>query len=492
LKTYGYTKNDAVFPLKFNHTLSKPDCYLGEGRFTFLNLEKVFFDNMINWGDMEYGKLWNYNLQYLDVLNQVNVPQELKKQIVRSLHLALHRGELQLEPYPISLRAINIIGFLSSIDQREFDIEENVFAELGFLYQRLEFHIMGNHLLENAFALVVGGTYFGNRKWYFKGLKILEVQLKEQILNDGAHFELSPMYHQIIFFRVLQLLDMMSHSEPQEYQFILFMKEVATSMRSWLENISFKNGDIPLFNDAAKGIAHTTPDLLYYADFLGVKGANIALNDSGYRSYKSCLYEIKIDMAPIGASYQPGHAHADALSFILYHNNRPLFVEQGTSTYQVCAQRNLERSTQAHNTVVVNDKNQSEVWSGFRVANRARTKIVEDFDHLLKGSHDGYSSWGVNHSRVFKFENDNLIITDRLQGKMHSSSAYFHLFPEIYPIVNGSEVQIGNQINCQFTGAKTIHIERYNYSDRFNISIPAQRIVILFEEQLSTKINFLN
>ena len=41
--------------------------------------------------------------------------------------------------------------------------------------------------------------------WKNRGIRILNEQLKEQILNDGGHFERSPMYHCIILEDLLDL-----------------------------------------------------------------------------------------------------------------------------------------------------------------------------------------------------------------------------------------------------------------------------------------------
>ena len=64
----------------------------------------------------------------------------------------------------------------------------------------IEYHILGNHLLENGFSLFFGAYYFQDEKFYVKAKKILTDELDEQILEDGAHFELSSMYHQIMLF----------------------------------------------------------------------------------------------------------------------------------------------------------------------------------------------------------------------------------------------------------------------------------------------------
>ena len=61
---------------------------------------------------------------------------------------------------------------------------------------------MGNHLLENGFSLLFGSYYFRDEKLYSKAKEIIKTELREQILDDGAHFELSPMYHSIILHRI--------------------------------------------------------------------------------------------------------------------------------------------------------------------------------------------------------------------------------------------------------------------------------------------------
>src|SRR5690606_14302577 len=122
---------------------------------------------------------------------------------------------------------------------------------------------------------------------------------------------------------------------------------------------------------------------------------------------------------------------ADALSFILYAGGLPVFVEQGTSTYQIGDRRTLERSTPAHNTLEVGHTNQSEVWDGFRVAGRADIKIKTDDSHQLCASHNGYRKLGVEHERQFEFFEGNIRIIDSIMGDISEEViAYFHLHPD--------------------------------------------------------------
>ena len=55
-----------------------------------------------------------------------------------------------------------------------------------------------------------------------------------------------------------------------------------------------------------------------------------------------------LDVAEVGPSYQPGHAHADTLSFELSLYGQRVLVNSGTSQYGNDAERYRQRSTGAH------------------------------------------------------------------------------------------------------------------------------------------------
>ncbi len=462
--------------------------FMGNNTFCFLNL-KYQFDS-IDWNFLNFGKLWNYNLEYFDYLFQNDVSDEDKFRLLYSFYEYCKTNNKPLEPYPVSLRVINAAKYVSLIKNKDNKILNYVHQELFFLDRNIEFQILGNHLLENAFALCLGGAFFKNASWHDKAIKILKKELNEQTLEDGAHFELSPMYHNIILFRVLELIDWYSKYNSQKQEFLSFCREIASRMCAWAKNIQFSNGDFPLFNDAAKGISFDTWSLIEYANKLGIEPKNINLGQSGYRSFANQNYEIKIDLAQIGASYQPGHVHADALSFVLYSHGKPLFVEQGTSTYQIGERRNLERSTEAHNTVTVNNRNQSDVWGGFRVGNRAKTTIHHDETTKYIASHNGYKTWGTIHTRTFIFEEFCVQIYDSLNNK-DDAKGYIHLHPDRNLVkVADNEYIIDDFITLVFESATVITVEDYEYAESYNEYQPAKRLVISFEKEMSTKIFF--
>jgi hypothetical protein len=158
----------------------------------------------------------------------------------------------------------------------------------------LEYHLLGNHLLENGFSLLFGAYYFHNNNFYYKSKKILLEQLEEQILNDGGHFELSPMYHQIMLFRVLDAINLIKNNSWQNHELLNFLIKKAELMLSWIDAVSYENGDIPMFNDSAHNIAPSTKDLFDYAERLGVRIGKISLNESGYRKCRLYHYEQSV------------------------------------------------------------------------------------------------------------------------------------------------------------------------------------------------------
>ncbi|MFP4487431.1 MAG: heparinase II/III-family protein, partial [Campylobacterales bacterium] len=161
----------------------------------------------------------------------------------------------------------------------------------------------------------------------------------------------------------------------------------------------------------------------------------------------------------IGASYIPGHAHADTFNFEFRIGGRPFIVDVGTSTYEAGEKRDFERSTKAHNIVEINSENSSEVWGGFRVANRARvTELVETIDHI-KSTHDGYKKkFGILHTREWVFEEEKITINDSL-NKRCNATARLHFHPDI------TEEEIFKRIKIQNS---KFRIQNYNYATEFN------------------------
>jgi hypothetical protein len=476
--------------LRFSDVKNYSKFYEGDNIFVFLNLSHKF-NGEINWNFREYGQLWNFRLQSFELLQQGDIPIADKEKWLIDIGGWLENGRLKLEPYPVSLRLMNTIRFLSLNKINNKKINEQTVAQLTFLNNHLEYHVSGNHLLENAFALFMGGHAFKNVAWQQKARKLLCNELEKQILNDGGHFELSPMYHQIVLFRLMELIDWYGKLEKFDVSFLSFITEKANLMLGWLRAISLKNGTIPNFNDSSIGIALPFGELLKLAAALKLSPAEkIKLNDSGYRKFSFDDYECVIDIGEIGPSYQAGHGHADALTFMLYKSGHPIIVEVGTSTYQKGQRRDFERSTFAHNTVVVKEQNQSEVWGIFRVGRRASVNVIKESETQLEAKHNGYyRSMGIYHTRKFCFSEKEIKITDRIGDTSGKLLLHFHSDCKLQVMNNSLLIQ--DIAKVTFEGAKQVALKEYEFSVCFNQYNKAFKVEVDFETEMKTTVKFL-
>jgi hypothetical protein len=437
-----------------------------------LNLSKKF-DDKIDWNYSGYGKLWTYNLTYFEYLK---VKEDVS--LIYDFIANIESVQDGLEPFPTSLRGINWIKFLTKYQIKDKKINDSLFRQYYILLDNLEYHLLGNHLLENGFSLLFGAYYFQDEILYKKAKKILTKELDEQILDDGAHFELSPMYHQLMLFRVLDCVNLVQNNSWKKQELLRFLEEKASLMLGWLRNISYENGDIPLLNDSANFIAPTSKELFHYANNLNLNIHNSTLQNSGYRKINKKDYECIVDIGEVGASYIPGHVHADTFNFELHIEKKPFIVDTGLSTYNTGKLRDKERSTKSHNTVEINGENSSEVWDGFRVGNRANiVNVVENIDHI-KATHDGYRKrFGILHTREWKFEEDKIVIIDNI-NKKSKAVVRLHFHPGI------TEDEIKNRI---ITNHK-LQITNYHYAPEFNKTIKALVLEISFEKDLKVEI----
>ncbi len=114
------------------------------------------------------------------------------------------------EPFPLSLRIANWIKWALGGGNLDDAAISSLATQLRWLERKIEWHILGNHLLANAKALIMGGLFFEGAeadRWLKRGSGILAAELGEQILGDGGHFELSPMYHALVLEDLFDLLN---------------------------------------------------------------------------------------------------------------------------------------------------------------------------------------------------------------------------------------------------------------------------------------------
>lgn len=452
----------------------------GVSAFTFLNL-KHEFDGDIDWNYEGKGKLWNYNLNYFDFLFDPKIGAEDGERLITNYCDQFVKIKGGLEPYPTSLRGMNWIKFLLLNHLKEEKIDRCLFRQYNILAANLEYHILANHLLENAFSLFYGAYYFQNERFYQKAQQLLIAQLKEQILSDGAHYERSPMYHQVLLFRLLDTINLVKNNDWKGKELLNKLVDFAEPMLSWLNTMTFRNGEIPYVKDATKGIAPSSRELNHYASILGLQwNKSASLSDSGYRKLINDKVELLADIGEVGPSYQPGHAHADELNFVMHVNNKPFIVDVGISTYEKNLRRHLERSTISHNCISLGKSNSSEVWGGFRVAKRAKVRLLNDSATEIEAEHTGFEQKGLGVKRKFKFSQNSIGVEDILKGNtalIDATVSMLHFHPDVQLKVSGNDIFAEN-IKIKLTGFRSFALENYEFACGFNQIKTAKKLVL--------------
>jgi uncharacterized heparinase superfamily protein len=465
-----------------------------------------------DWRAADAALLWLYHLHYFDDLNAAGAAGRAAWQsalLERWVAENPPGAAVAWDPYPTSRRIVSWIKAALAGFALPPACIASLAVQLRWLSRRFEYHLLGNHLFANAKALAFGGAFFTGpeaENWAQRAERVLASELAAQVLADGGHFERSPMYHAAILEDLLDLVNLRN-----AFSSTVAPSWIATAarMRGWLSVMTHPDGEIAFFNDAAFAQAPTAAELEAYAERLGLgapaeaQHAPLAtLAASGYLRASVGSAELFCDCAPIGPDHQPAHAHADTLSFELSLAGQRVLVNSGTSEYGSGPERARQRGTAAHNTVVVDSADSSEVWGGFRVARRAR--IVECDAHAGEGevtvtaAHDGYRRLpGRNlHRRGWSVREGSLRIDDEIVGGRRSAVAWLHVHPDVAARQTGrSSVQLEwerGAANVVFDGADSVDVRADTWHPRFGAAVPSTALAASFSgSRLCTRVEWV-
>lgn len=457
-----------------------------------------------DWKAPSANRLWGYNLHYFDWLWSLDFPSGLS---VASDWIDRHppeAGNAGWEPYPTSLRLVNVCHFFFGVHQKSLEIEvaardkvwASIFRQASWLNGHIESHLCGNHVLENAGALcVVGRCFAGNdaREWYLRGLELLRSEVSEQFLADGGHYERSPMYHSRAMWVLLMLRNLGDEAIGN-----VIGSTLERGMEA-LKHMSHPDGQIALLNDSACGVYNGPAELVEASgsSWPPMVGA-FAIPETGYYGARTVDGSYIIcDAGPIGPDHQPGHAHGDTLSFELSLRGHRVIVDSGVLDYEPGEMRTYCRSTRAHNTVEIDGRDQGEFWGTFRVGRRARVRNVRSTETRdgfeLVAEHDGYGSSTI-HQRTFRWWNEGRLgIEDLISGGLFVSR--LHLAPECSVLKQDertARVRFGGGVmKIGFTGDGRLGIEDSWYCPRFGQKLKNQSLAWSGQAKVSTKIECL-
>jgi hypothetical protein len=286
--------------------------------------------------------------------------------------------------------------------------------------------VPNNHMIAELATLALVGAAFPEFRnavdWRETGLRMLNQQVIEQIYSDGVSKEQAIGYHRFI---VELLLLVVARGRQGKLSREPILEQTLERMLDYLLFTMTPVGTVPLWGDSDFGRILVIGKDRDFWNFLPILSAGAALFDRAEWKYASgCLSEeafwllgpdglkhwdqleahrpmqtsrafpeaglyiirdswnAETDVAffrcgtfGLGGEGHCAHAHCDLLSFTLWVNGQPLLVDSGTYTYKG-PMRDIFRLTMAHNTVMVDGRDQAAPKQNFNWSHIPEGKCV--------------------------------------------------------------------------------------------------------------------
>ncbi len=344
-----------------------------------------------------------------------------------------------------------------------------------------------NHSIGEAAGVFIATCYFPQMKdaegWRDESRKILEREIRAQTYPDGGGREQAFGYHLFIlqFFLYSGIAARRSGNDFSKGYW-----ETLERMMAFVSGLS-EGGPPPYYGDSDDGYVldlgdgvPSATDLLAIgalmfdrSDFKVVAGnfpetARWLLGETARTSYEglnaypavpvhsrafpdSGLYLLQggtlsatddrisviFDCGELGFRSIAAHGHADALSFTLRAFGREVFVDPGTYDYFTFPEwRNYFRGTSAHNTISVDDADQSVMAGPFMWGARASARCTEwettAGGGTVRGEQDGYRRMSVPlmHRRSLTLDSGKKtldILDSVMTDGTHGLNIHFHV-----------------------------------------------------------------
>lgn len=298
------------------------------------------------------------------------------------------------------------------------DISRGIIVMADYIVKhRAKYSSANNHLIVEMYAVGMSGIFFDYKPWEKLAFNILTKELPRQNYADGVNKEMSLHYQSFVMEAYGLLMIEMKHNHIKIPQ---IWEEYLMHMSEFMCDCCGEYGETVVFgdNDEGKILDLSGEDFDHYRYVLDLMGSVLPkryskmenihenlywiLSDDFQNSVlkKNCYYspEVKcyreggytlwrsknnkvligIDHADLGFCSLAAHGHADALSFQMFIEGMPVFVDPGTYNYHVPKMmRDDFRATKNHNTVCVDGANQAEILGPFLWGKRYECKEAE-------------------------------------------------------------------------------------------------------------------
>lgn len=295
-------------------------------------------------------------------------------------------------------------------------------------------------------------------------LERLENEICIQVMDDGVHWEQSPMYHNEVLHCYLDIMILANRNNIKiPNRMLKRIKKMAYVNMIWKKPDGHQlmqgdSDDLDITDSITKAACIFKDNRLKYAGYdildfesiwdLGIKSAyeyesiricepkfrSYALNDSGNYYMRSDWTKkanfLHFHCGTLGA----GHGHSDKLHIDLYAYGEDILVDAGRYTYVPKSERLELKSPKSHNTITIDNKDFTvckDSWECSKLSQPVKqlSKVTEQFE-FVQGAHLGYMDMKeavfVNRKIVFIKPDIYILIDEMYTGGTHFYNQYFH------------------------------------------------------------------
>lgn len=331
-----------------------------------------------------------------------------------------------------------------------------------FLADRNHYEPQYNHGINQAAALLLLAKSFPDLEESAKWLQIAEERLNTSVISavdsDGVLVENSPYYH---FYALEKYWEIYKFTKKFDQSVGQNFEKKINKMIDYATYILQPDQEVPLLGASLKRkirnsgidkeISRSNQNFLYVLTrgkqgkkpdnlsvYYSVAGQTIMRSgwtgEGGFTGQTQLIFDI--------GPFRTLHSHLDALSFSLYGDGLNLLPDSGLYTYDDGLYKNYFRGTYAHNTVVVDGKDQKDGTAAAGNFQQGNGYSYQSAEHELYD--------GVKHERAITLIGKNLVlIVDNLYSQSaHTYEQLFHFFPGAKLQTNDLVVEgVGNSEN---------------------------------------------
>ncbi len=340
-------------------------------------------------------------------------------------------------------------------------------SHASLICRRLSRHSSsGNHSIAECAGLIYAGLVLREHpsasEWRDVGTALLQTEASRQVLPDGGGIEQAFWYQLFI----IDLLGLVQELLASRYRPVpVAISSAVARGRQFLQAFGAAPQDLPAIGDGDGGYALTRHlRISFPAATAQAAAQEVCFPHSGYTLFQVLRprsVRVIVDHGPLGMAPAFGHGHADALSVTATVDGTHFLVDTGTHAYNQGREwRRYFRGTRAHNTVMVDGRDQAQQDGAFLWSSPFTARVVDRTGRHLLIRHDGYERIGVVHWRAIVLtQRGELLVWDRLEGQgIHDLELNWHLGVDPVPGGRSGEFRLPHGYGLRISGAPcTLH-----------------------------------